>query len=670
MLVHIVPVAILLIAIGSLGSRTVQASPRLLPPPLEVRGSQGRFELPDTLTISWLGTEEADRFPAEMLARELAAWGHSRVGIAQVRDAEIQLGLRSTRKDLGEEGYELSVSRTGIVVRAAGPAGVFHGVQTLRQLIEPAGLPAVEIIDRPSLSWRGVLEDLSRGPVPTVEAMERRIEMLAELKLNLYAIYLENGIEYPGHDLAARREGSLTLAELEHLGDYAIRHHMTLVPVQQTLGHMGAWLDHDRYRTLAMAPGSQTLDPEAPLTDAFLAPLLRQLAAHTPGSFVHIGADEADVTSGRVETSAPAMSGETLVRFIRRQHDVLAESGKRTIVWGDGLLTSNAPISTLPENVLIATWKYELADDYSPQIEPFRKAKRDFIVCPGAWNWRRMFPDINASLSNIRRFTHQGRAAGALGQITCTWGDGGEALFPLTWYSVAAGAMASWSPAVLDTAELHRTFDWWWLRADGSNAADAIAHLGNANPIFWRGTQLLAEPLFTWLDPIHPVNRGVLARLAGVAPELEREMEAAMASIGMARSRASRRREQLEPLEFASRRILGVAECALGAQQARIWYLDAQRASQPGGDPKLAASRIESLRGIYARQFESLVDTRDAFARVWDSEHMPAGRSRVTAQYDRSIARAIDRLELFRMLRLLLVNGRGLPPAQEVGFDP
>lgn len=654
----------------TLGSPPVQARPRVLPPPLELRAGSGRFALPDTLTISLASGRPEDRFAAETLAGELAAWGCERVGIMTGGGGAIELGGAVSRSDLGDEGYELSVTTARIQVRASQAVGVFHGMQTLRQLVEPGGIPCVEIRDRPALRWRGVLEDLSRGPVPTLAALKQRVETLAELKLNLYAIYLENVIEYPEHALVTRVEGSLSLLELRELGEHARRFHIALVPVQQTLGHMGAWLAHSKYGSLAASPGAQTLDPASPATTQFLTPLLRQLAAHTVGPWVHIGADEARLTGPDATLGAEGVSGPALVAFIARQREVLVAADKRAMVWGDGLIAADAPLAKLPKDVVVTTWKYELSPDYSPQIEPFKRAGLPFVVCPGAWNWRRVFPDVDAAIANIRTFTQQGRAAGAIGQITCTWGDGGEALFPLTWYPVAAGAMAAWSETGPDTAALRRDFDHWFLRSQGDDAADAIAHLSRVNPIVWRSTNLLAEPLFTWLDPSHPVNRGVLERLSAASPELRREMELALDAIARARTRAGRRSDQLDHLEFAARRILGIADRASSTQQARAWYIEAQRASQPGGDRKLAGARLDAVRDLTAQNLDRLLETRDAFARLWDLDHQPAGRSRVLAHYERDVARWLDRLEMFRMLRLLVVNGRPLPPAQEVGFDP
>jgi hypothetical protein len=289
-----------------------RSRPRVLPPPLELREREGRFLWPDTISIGLVGPREEDAFAAEVLRGEFAAWGRPGVGVVRGRgatNAAIELGAAPGRRDLGDEGYELSVTPSRIVVRASKAAGVFHGVQTLRQLIEGDGAPCVEVWDRPSLAWRGVLEDLSRGPVPTLATLEQRIEMLAELKVNLYAIYLENVVAYPAHPLVTRREGALSLADLQHLGEHARKHHVALVPVQQTLGHMGGWLAHEKYRPLASEPGGQTLAPESASTEAFLAPLLRELAQHTPGPFVHIGADEAAITGAEGPPGAARVPG-------------------------------------------------------------------------------------------------------------------------------------------------------------------------------------------------------------------------------------------------------------------------------------------------------------------------------------------------------------------------
>src|SRR5215468_6818524 len=70
------------------------------------------------------------------------------------------IALRLDGVDLNGEGYELAVAEDGLVVRASTPAGLFRGIQTLRQIIEDGSVPGVHIIDRPRFPYRGVMLDV------------------------------------------------------------------------------------------------------------------------------------------------------------------------------------------------------------------------------------------------------------------------------------------------------------------------------------------------------------------------------------------------------------------------------------------------------------------------------------------------------------------------------
>lgn len=111
------------------------------------------------------------------------------------------------------EAYDLTVTRKGVKIHSRSSAGIFHGIQTLRQMVEGSGpnaaLPVVEIQDWPSLSFRGTMVDISHGPLPTEMEIERQLDFLARWKANHYYLYTEDSIELKGYPLR-NPDGRLT----------------------------------------------------------------------------------------------------------------------------------------------------------------------------------------------------------------------------------------------------------------------------------------------------------------------------------------------------------------------------------------------------------------------------------------------------------------------------
>ncbi|MEK7331180.1 MAG: family 20 glycosylhydrolase, partial [Candidatus Eisenbacteria bacterium] len=308
-------------------------------------------------------------------------------------------------------------------------AGVFYAVQTLRQMVRVGGIPAVVIVDRPALRWRGLQDDISRGPVPTVAALERRIRTAAEYKLNLYALYIETAFDYRSQPLIAPPGGALTAAELRHLDEYAARHHVTLMVQQQSLGHLQRLLGWEKYRGLAEVDGGTTLAPASEGAYALLDSLYREIAPLTSAPFLHIGGDEpADLGQGRSRAMVQATGfTATYLRHLKRLRELLLPLGKRPMVWGDVALKFPELLPRLGRDFIVASWEYHAHDTYAAWIKPLRDAKVDFFVCPGVFNWNRVFPNLDQALPNIRVFTREGQQGGAMGQLNDErWPDLGD----------------------------------------------------------------------------------------------------------------------------------------------------------------------------------------------------------------------------------------------------
>jgi len=195
-----------------------------------VRLHAGSFRVkPTTRILVEFAHQAEDRIAAETLAEEIhdesglkinitgekseAKQEPSTIVLARLQDQRIKefLASKGLKADsIGDQGYLLFSDDSHLIVAANTGQGLFYGVQTLRQLLHPDGktliCPAVSIRDWPSMEWRGVQDDISRGPIPTEDFMKRQIRTLAGYKVNLFALYMEHVFDFASQPLVAPKE--------------------------------------------------------------------------------------------------------------------------------------------------------------------------------------------------------------------------------------------------------------------------------------------------------------------------------------------------------------------------------------------------------------------------------------------------------------------------------
>ncbi|WP_036310853.1 beta-N-acetylhexosaminidase, partial [Micromonospora globosa] len=256
---------------------------------------------------------------------------------------------------LGDEGYRLDVTTGGVRITAATPAGLFHGAQTLRQLL-PApiesptavaarwAVPGGTIVDRPRFPYRGAMLDVARHFF-AVEDVLRVVDHLARYKLNHLHLHLTDDqgwriavdswprlAEVGGATAVGGGPGGwYTRDDYRRIVAYAARRHVTVVPEIDLPGHTNAALV--AYPELApgkIAPppytgtevGFSFVDPADERTYAFVADVVGEVAASTPGPWLHLGGDEA--------FKVPADSYRS---FVERAQRLVAATGKTVVGW-------------------------------------------------------------------------------------------------------------------------------------------------------------------------------------------------------------------------------------------------------------------------------------------------------------------------------------------------
>lgn len=250
-------------------------------------------------------------------------------------------------------GYNLRVTTAKISITANDAEGLFDGVQTLRQLLPPKnattgryGIAATTIADYPRYSYRGAMLDVARHFFG-VDDVKRYIDHIAMLKMNVLHLHLSDDqgwrIEIKGWprltEVGGSREvgggpgGFYTQGQYSEIVRYAASRFITIVPEIDMPGHTNAALasyaklncdGQARALYYGMSVGFSSLCVGEEVTWQFLTDVLGQLAALTPGPWIHIGGDESDATSLA-----------EYVNFINRATGIVADQGKTVIGWHD-----------------------------------------------------------------------------------------------------------------------------------------------------------------------------------------------------------------------------------------------------------------------------------------------------------------------------------------------
>jgi hexosaminidase len=293
------------------------------------------------------------------------------------------------------EGYTLEIAGEGVRIGAATAAGAFWGAQTLRQLVpavcdgDPLMVEAVRISDHPRFAYRGAMLDVARHFFPPAD-VKRFIDAIVLLKVNHLHLHLTDDqgwrIEIASWPELTRHGGSTgsdgsaggfyTAEEYRDLVAYAAERHVTIVPEIDMPGHTNAALaSYPELNPDGVAPalytgsavGFSTLRTGDPVTDRFVTDVIREVAALTPGPYLHIGGDEC--------LSTPQSD---FLAFIDRAARVVADAGKIPVGWHEMGRSAHLPAGTVGQY-----WSFRVPqDDAADETLSFVRSGGRVIMSP------------------------------------------------------------------------------------------------------------------------------------------------------------------------------------------------------------------------------------------------------------------------------------------------
>ncbi|OKI38623.1 beta-N-acetylhexosaminidase [Streptomyces sp. TSRI0281] len=287
----------------------------------------------------------------------------------------IRLELGDGDPGLGAEGYRLRSAEGAVTITARAPAGLFHGVQTLRQLLPdrvernsrqegPWQIAGGTVTDSPRYAYRSAMLDVSRHFFSVAE-VKRYIDQLALYKLNKLHLHLSDDqgwriaidswprlATYGGStEVGGGPGGYYSKSDYKEIVRYAASRYLEVVPEIDLPGHTNAALaSYAELNCDGIAPplytgttvGFSSLCVPKDVTYDFVDDVVRELAALTPGKYLHIGGDEAHSTSH-----------EDFVAFMEKAQAIVGKYGRTVMGWHQ--LTGAKPV----EGAVAQYWGYD-----------------------------------------------------------------------------------------------------------------------------------------------------------------------------------------------------------------------------------------------------------------------------------------------------------------------
>lgn len=341
-----------------------------------------------------------------------------------------------------KEGEELSLLMDGerLTVEApdisAAARGLFLAACALRD-----GKDIPELHQRRHIASCGMMLDMSRGGVMTVEAVKGMIDAHAALGLNLMMLYTEDTYTVPEAPYLGYLRGRYTEKELREMDDYAAESGVELVPCVQTLAHLEQFLQWDVNRDIK--DNDCVLMIDEPKTYAWIRAALTALRRCFRTNRIHIGMDEAHgVGLGEYYQKHGAVNRfELLTRHLNRVVDICKELGFKPIMWSDmfyrlgsknndyydtDAVVPESAIAQIPD-VALCYWDYYHTDEqfYAGMLEGHRKMGKEVVFAGGIWTWSGILPHVRKTNATMYPALRACLKAGIGTVLATLWGDDG-----------------------------------------------------------------------------------------------------------------------------------------------------------------------------------------------------------------------------------------------------
>ena len=636
---------LLIIFLNLFALSTIAQNIHILPTPQQVEAKEGQFVWDENVILTYDASDAEISQIITMFRTDLDQISGKRVQFSHgVIKGKQFIELVKTDKlgvnENADQAYKLTVNRNFIRMEATTATGLFYATQSLKQLYRYSFLknkgeiiiPCMTITDWPNFKIRAWQDDISRGPIVSMDYLKRLIPQLAECKLNAFSLYTEHTFKTKCHPDIAPTD-AFTAEEIKELEDFCRPYHIQIIGNQQCFGHFEEILCNPFYSDLADTKWN--LNPAKQETYKFLEDHFREVARAYKSPYFNINCDETEsLGQGYAKAYVDSVGQATAYyQHINRVNRMLRPYRKRVMMWGDIAADHPEILDHLDNDIFLIAWSYEGIDSFDDFLQPYVKSGRNFFVAPGVSLSERVWPKHYEFMKNITNLCRDGYKNGALGVINTCWDDFGESLTNCALYGLALGAETSWNPTTTQDRDTETNFTVHFL---GSLADDIIEHLDVLSE--WTKYDgigkftAMTEPMTPFYptlvsDSIKALNQRVSVALSVLEKELKND-----------KNKVKRNIDHFDNALYALHRMQWCAKRNLTRCQLYRTYNTPTEAN------------IAESRRMIQELIASLHDLKNEYVKVWDIESRPYWLDVNMKKYD-DIARELQQIEYLPFIK-------------------
>ena len=443
----------------------------ILPTPQQVKTAEGQFVWDENVVLTYDASDAEINQIVTMFRQDLDRISGKKVQFSRgvIKGKHFIELIKTDHLGISEnedQAYRLTINRNYVRMEATTNTGLFYATQSLKQLFRYAflqskgneiALPCATITDWPNFKIRAWQDDISRGPIVSMDYLKRLIPQMAECKLNAFSLYTEHTFKTQCHPDIAPTD-AFTAEEIKELEEFCRPYHIQIIGNQQCFGHFEEILCNPFYSHLADTKWN--LNPAKEETYKFLEDHLREVARAYKSPYFNINCDETEsLGQGYAKAYVDSIGAEKVYyQHINRVNRMLRPYRKRVMMWGDIADQHPEILDNLDDDIFLIAWSYVDKNDFDDFLKPYKESGRSFFVAPGVSLSERVWPKHYEFRKNISNLCRDGYKNGALGVINTCWDDFGESLINSALYGLALGAEMSWNAVSTDERNTETNF--------------------------------------------------------------------------------------------------------------------------------------------------------------------------------------------------------------------